>query len=154
MTAIQWPNTSFVYFESVVVIALSAHIAKEGKLNCTVNLWLKVASLTPLLFNLKWFWCTQLYYPFSIGQNKWWCGCVAAVSDLEILFGRLWTQCQECQGSLHQDVLCTRYFHLVYISVKFMLRDTLVAWVTQFFCFKCRHFLIFSPSPLTCLLFI
>ncbi|PON63164.1 DNA-directed DNA polymerase [Trema orientale] len=29
------------------------------------------------------------------------------VSELEMLFGRLWTQCQECQGSLHQDVLCT-----------------------------------------------
>lgn len=26
-----------------------------------------------------------------------------------MLFGRLWTQCQECQGSLHQDVLCTRF---------------------------------------------
>uniref|UniRef100_A0A0A9FFK0 C4-type zinc-finger of DNA polymerase delta domain-containing protein n=1 Tax=Arundo donax TaxID=35708 RepID=A0A0A9FFK0_ARUDO len=24
-----------------------------------------------------------------------------------MLFGRLWTQCQEWQGSLHQDVLCT-----------------------------------------------
>jgi hypothetical protein len=33
----------------------------------------------------------------------------SAVSDLEMLFGRLWTQCQECQGSLHQDVLCTRF---------------------------------------------
>ncbi|KAK4490648.1 hypothetical protein RD792_001339 [Penstemon davidsonii] len=31
-----------------------------------------------------------------------------SVADLEQLFGRLWTQCQECQGSLHQDVLCTR----------------------------------------------
>ena len=29
------------------------------------------------------------------------------VSDLEVRFGRLWTQCQRCQGSLHQDVLCT-----------------------------------------------
>uniref|UniRef100_A0A0E0BG65 DNA polymerase n=1 Tax=Oryza glumipatula TaxID=40148 RepID=A0A0E0BG65_9ORYZ len=29
------------------------------------------------------------------------------ISELEMLFGRLWTQCQECQGSLHQDVLCT-----------------------------------------------
>ncbi|KHG07397.1 DNA polymerase delta catalytic subunit -like protein [Gossypium arboreum] len=29
------------------------------------------------------------------------------MSELEELFGRLWTQCQECQGSLHQDVLCT-----------------------------------------------
>ncbi|KAJ8501113.1 hypothetical protein OPV22_011665 [Ensete ventricosum] len=35
------------------------------------------------------------------------CKMVANVSELEMLFGRLWTQCQECQGSLHQDVLCT-----------------------------------------------
>jgi DNA polymerase delta subunit 1 len=33
---------------------------------------------------------------------------VTNVRDLEQLFGRLWTQCQRCQGSLHQDVLCTR----------------------------------------------
>ncbi|KAH8971051.1 hypothetical protein BDL97_02G122600 [Sphagnum fallax] len=33
---------------------------------------------------------------------------VTNVGDLEQLFGRLWTQCQRCQGSLHQDVLCTR----------------------------------------------
>ncbi|CAK9268862.1 unnamed protein product [Sphagnum jensenii] len=32
---------------------------------------------------------------------------VTNVRDLEQLFGRLWTQCQRCQGSLHQDVLCT-----------------------------------------------
>lgn len=25
----------------------------------------------------------------------------------EVKFARLWTQCQNCQGSLHQDVLCT-----------------------------------------------
>ena len=30
------------------------------------------------------------------------------VNDLERDFNRLWTQCQRCQGSLHQDVLCTR----------------------------------------------
>ena len=29
------------------------------------------------------------------------------VNDLERDFNRLWTQCQRCQGSLHQDVLCT-----------------------------------------------
>ena len=29
-----------------------------------------------------------------------------AVNDLEAQFGALWTQCQRCQGSLHQDVLC------------------------------------------------
>lgn len=32
---------------------------------------------------------------------------LSAVNDLEIRFSRLWTQCQRCQGSLHQDVLCT-----------------------------------------------
>jgi DNA polymerase delta subunit 1 len=32
---------------------------------------------------------------------------VTNVRELESLFGRLWTQCQHCQGSLHQDVLCT-----------------------------------------------
>ncbi|EKM50426.1 uncharacterized protein PHACADRAFT_104509 [Phanerochaete carnosa HHB-10118-sp] len=32
---------------------------------------------------------------------------VTNVSDLQVRFSRLWTQCQRCQGSLHQDVLCT-----------------------------------------------
>jgi DNA polymerase delta subunit 1 len=30
-----------------------------------------------------------------------------AVCQKEREFGRLWTQCQSCQGSLHQEVLCT-----------------------------------------------
>lgn len=29
------------------------------------------------------------------------------VNELQEKFARLWTQCQRCQGSLHQDVLCT-----------------------------------------------
>ncbi|ORY88005.1 DNA polymerase family B-domain-containing protein [Protomyces lactucae-debilis] len=28
-------------------------------------------------------------------------------SEVETRFARLWTQCQRCQGSLHQDVICT-----------------------------------------------
>ncbi|KAF8603753.1 delta DNA polymerase, partial [Ceratobasidium sp. AG-I] len=28
-------------------------------------------------------------------------------SDSQVSFARLWTQCQRCQGSLHQEVLCT-----------------------------------------------
>jgi DNA polymerase delta subunit 1 len=31
---------------------------------------------------------------------------VLGVNDLEAQFSSLWTQCQRCQGSLHQDVLC------------------------------------------------
>lgn len=30
------------------------------------------------------------------------------LSALEERFSRLWTQCQRCQGSLHEDVICTR----------------------------------------------
>ncbi|CAA0833903.1 DNA polymerase delta catalytic subunit [Striga hermonthica] len=40
-------------------------------------------------------------------EAELYCKSVANVAELEELFGRLWTQCQECQGSLHQDVLCT-----------------------------------------------
>ncbi|KAG0246374.1 DNA-directed DNA polymerase delta [Mortierella sp. GBA43] len=29
------------------------------------------------------------------------------MNDLEVQFSRLWTQCQRCQGSLHQEVLCS-----------------------------------------------
>ncbi|KAF5127185.1 DNA polymerase delta catalytic subunit [Metarhizium anisopliae] len=29
------------------------------------------------------------------------------VADLEIRFGRLWTQCQRCQGSMHCEVICS-----------------------------------------------
>ncbi len=32
---------------------------------------------------------------------------LAVVNEAEAKFARLWTQCQRCQGSLHQDVLCT-----------------------------------------------
>ncbi|XP_022082871.1 DNA polymerase delta catalytic subunit-like [Acanthaster planci] len=32
---------------------------------------------------------------------------VIHLSALEEKFGRLWTQCQRCQGSLHEDILCT-----------------------------------------------
>ncbi|KAI0305911.1 DNA polymerase family B-domain-containing protein [Multifurca ochricompacta] len=32
---------------------------------------------------------------------------VTVTSGTQVKFARLWTQCQRCQGSLHQDVLCT-----------------------------------------------
>lgn len=33
---------------------------------------------------------------------------VSHLNALEERFSRLWTQCQRCQGSLHEDVICTR----------------------------------------------
>ena len=33
---------------------------------------------------------------------------ISTFHALEEKFARLWTQCQRCQGSLHEDVLCTR----------------------------------------------
>lgn len=32
---------------------------------------------------------------------------ISHLHTLEEKFSRLWTQCQRCQGSLHEDVLCT-----------------------------------------------
>nr|XP_018670402.1 DNA polymerase delta catalytic subunit isoform X1 [Ciona intestinalis] len=32
---------------------------------------------------------------------------IAKLSSLEEKFSRLWTQCQRCQGSLHEEVICT-----------------------------------------------
>ena len=33
---------------------------------------------------------------------------ISMLNGLEKKFSQLWTQCQRCQGSLHEDVLCTR----------------------------------------------
>ena len=33
---------------------------------------------------------------------------ICTQSALEEKFSRLWTQCQRCQGSLHEDVICTK----------------------------------------------
>ncbi|KAF1983902.1 putative DNA polymerase delta catalytic subunit [Aulographum hederae CBS 113979] len=32
---------------------------------------------------------------------------LSRVSDLEVRFARLWTQCQRCQGSMHNEVICS-----------------------------------------------
>ena len=33
---------------------------------------------------------------------------MCTMAALEGKFSRLWTQCQRCQGSLHEDVICTK----------------------------------------------
>ena len=44
---------------------------------------------------------------------------LAIVNECEEKFARLWTQCQRCQGSLHQDVICSaRDCALYYARVK------------------------------------
>lgn len=37
---------------------------------------------------------------------------ICTMSALEEKFARLWTQCQRCQGSLHEDVICTKLVHI------------------------------------------
>jgi DNA polymerase delta subunit 1 len=32
---------------------------------------------------------------------------LSKVSELEVRFARLWTQCQRCQGSMHSEVICS-----------------------------------------------
>ncbi|KAF3846592.1 hypothetical protein F7725_003670 [Dissostichus mawsoni] len=47
------------------------------------------------------------------------CKAIFHLNTLEERFSRLWTQCQRCQGSLHEDVLCTRIMaeHTVTLSL-------------------------------------
>lgn len=46
--------------------------------------------------------------------------------ELEEKFCRLWTECQRCQGSLHQEVLCTKFVSLRRGNMIFMnLRNLL-----------------------------
>ncbi|XP_071040648.1 DNA polymerase delta catalytic subunit [Parasteatoda tepidariorum] len=41
------------------------------------------------------------------------------LQDLERKFARLWTECQRCQGSLHQEILCTsRDCPIFYMRIK------------------------------------
>jgi DNA polymerase delta subunit 1 len=41
------------------------------------------------------------------------------VSELEVKFARLWTQCQRCQGSIHNEVICSsRDCPIFYMRVK------------------------------------
>ena len=45
------------------------------------------------------------------------------VSALERKFAKLWTQCQRCQGSLHQDVLCTNNDCPIFYARKKVQKD-------------------------------
>jgi DNA polymerase delta subunit 1 len=44
---------------------------------------------------------------------------LSKVSELEVKFARLWTQCQRCQGSVHNEVICSsRDCPIFYMRVK------------------------------------
>jgi len=45
------------------------------------------------------------------------------LSELEIKFNRLWTQCQRCQGSLHEDILCTSRDCPIFYMRKKVIKD-------------------------------
>eukprot|EP01062_Namystynia_karyoxenos_P069723 TRINITY_DN65187_c0_g1_i1.p1 TRINITY_DN65187_c0_g1~~TRINITY_DN65187_c0_g1_i1.p1 ORF type:complete len:1051 (+),score=390.01 TRINITY_DN65187_c0_g1_i1:107-3259(+) len=44
-------------------------------------------------------------------------------NHFETLFGRVWTQCQRCQGSLHQDVICSNKDCSVFYMRKKVQKD-------------------------------
>uniref|UniRef100_A0A673GFC6 DNA polymerase n=1 Tax=Sinocyclocheilus rhinocerous TaxID=307959 RepID=A0A673GFC6_9TELE len=48
---------------------------------------------------------------------------IAHLSTLEEKFSRLWTQCQRCQGSLHEDVLCTNRDSPIFYMRKKVQKD-------------------------------
>jgi DNA polymerase delta subunit 1 len=87
---------------------------------------LKVSKPTPkarkggiMMFAKKKLQCLGCRTPIASGSNEVLCKyCkpkeatiysqqLLKVHTLEEKFSRLWTQCQRCQGSLHDDVLCT-----------------------------------------------
>ena len=87
---------------------------------------LKVSKPTPkarkggiMMFAKKKLQCLGCRTPISSGSNDVLCKyCkpkeatiyseqLLKVHKLEEKFSRLWTQCQRCQGSLHDDILCT-----------------------------------------------
>lgn len=97
------PTLSYIALSTIPAIQMElfVHTAREGKLNCIVKRYLKVSISADVIFSS----CTLVRYIAQLGYlHK-----MVVVSELEELFGKLWTQCQECQGSLHQDVLCTRF---------------------------------------------
>ena len=55
---------------------------------------------------------------------------LATVNELQETFGRLWTQCQKCQCSLHQDVLCTSRDCPIFYRRKKVQKDLVEAQVT------------------------
>jgi DNA polymerase delta subunit 1 len=48
---------------------------------------------------------------------------VADLKGLEEKFSRMWVQCQQCQGSLHQDVICTNSDCSIYYMRKKAQKD-------------------------------
>ncbi|RUS90623.1 hypothetical protein EGW08_001620, partial [Elysia chlorotica] len=50
---------------------------------------------------------------------------ISQMQALEEKFSRLWTQCQRCQGSLHEDVLCTNRDCLIFYMRKKIQKDLL-----------------------------
>ena len=68
--------------------------------------WCYGVILENICVNLKQNYCQQL----PLSRTVWWYSskCISI---------RLWTQCQRCQGSLHEEVLCTR----LVIDIRFKL---------------------------------
>lgn len=91
---------------------------REAELYCkTVDNGMKTKTKTKTIKNATVFWRNSPFVSII-------------VSELEKLFGRLWTQCQECQGSLHQDVLCTRYLlHFPYSYCSYIYIRVCIWWV-------------------------
>ena len=77
---------------------------------------------------------------------------IAQLNVLEEKFTRLWTQCQRCQGSLHEDILCTRLAVILsnlalpetYVSCTFVSTSRYNLAATYTLCSEKKHLLMFS----------
>lgn len=77
---------------SFLQTAPSAITVDRGLASCTRSRWVPHSSPTRVIHS------PGLTHPLPQ---------LLLTSAAQVNFSRLWTQCQRCQGSLHQDVLCS-----------------------------------------------
>jgi len=69
----------------------------------------------PLIYSLRGIVEKNLCAYCLTRQDELYIGQLDLTRKYEAEYGRLWTQCQRCQGSFHQDVLCVRSALLITI---------------------------------------
>ncbi|ODQ54350.1 hypothetical protein SAICODRAFT_208664 [Saitoella complicata NRRL Y-17804] len=102
------------------ILGEKANLLLAGDHTRSISVAAPSASVGGLMrFAVKTETCMGCKTPLKPGQKGAVCpNCAARVgelyqkqltnmNELEVRFARLWTQCQRCQGSLHQDVLCS-----------------------------------------------
>lgn len=128
-----------LHFNDVLMLDMCCRIlqllcvisARRRSLNCTRRRWAAFQNTCFLFACLNTVWKASLHCPHPLlifpfltsneREDSLFCNVfchnlqIYHLNTLEERFSRLWTQCQRCQGSLHEDVLCTRYILTLFL---------------------------------------